>query len=139
MRFFPLVLFLALAAGMSCQTYPTGMQQSVARAGETAAIAAMKSISTAQQAYALNNGGNYGTFQQLCEAGFLDARFNSSKPQVQDYVLTMEASGASYSVNADPQRVGEAAGRHLFMNSTSPEIHVNNTQPASASDPVMQF
>ncbi len=123
---------------LSCQAYTTGLQQSVARADEMSAIAALKTISTAQQTYAVSNGGAYGTFQQLCEAGYLDVRFNSSTPQIKDYVLSMDVSANSYRVNADPARSGEQAGRHLYMDSTSPLIRVNPTQPATAKDPLIQ-
>jgi hypothetical protein len=133
-----LTLLIGVAFLLSCQSYSTGLQQSVARADETSAIAALKTISTAQQTYAITNGGSYGTFQQLCEGGFLDERFNSSTPEIKDYVLSMEVSGNSYRLNADPVRPGEQAGRHLYLDSTSPLIRVNPTQPATAKDPLMQ-
>ncbi len=123
---------------LSCQSYSTGLQQSVARADETSAMVALKTIYGAQQAFALSNGGAYGTFQQLCAGGYLDERFNSSSPQIKDYVLSMEVSANSYRLNADPSRAGEQAGRHLYIDSTSPLIRVNPTQPATASDPLMQ-
>ena len=123
---------------LSCQSYSTGLQQSVARADETSAIASLKTISTAQQTYAISSGGSYGTFQQLCEGGYLDERFNSSTPQIKDYVFSMETSANVYRLNADPVRTGQQAGRHLYMDSASPLIRVNPTQPASAKDPLMQ-
>jgi hypothetical protein len=133
-----LTLLIGVAFLLSCQSYSTGLQQSVARADETSAIAALKTISTAQQTYAITNGGSYGTFQQLCEGGYLDERFNSSTPEIKDYVLSMEVSGNSYRLNADPVSSGEQAGRHLYLDSTSPLIRVNPTQPATAKDPLMQ-
>lgn len=131
-------VLVACSVMLSCQSYSTGLQQSVARADEMSAIAALKTISTAQQAYAVSNGGAYGTFQQLCEGGYLDERFNSSTPQINDYVLSMEVSGNSYRLNADPARAGDQAGRHLYLDSTSPLIRANPTQPATAKDPLMQ-
>ncbi|MBA2702250.1 MAG: hypothetical protein H0U60_00165 [Blastocatellia bacterium] len=131
-------LLVAFAFLISCQTYSTGLQQSVARAEEMSAVAALKIIASAQQAYALSNGGSYGTFQQLCEGGYLDERFNSATPEIKDYVLSMDVSGNSYRLNADPARAGEQAGRHLYTDSTSPLIRVNATQPATAKDPLMQ-
>ena len=107
-----LVMFALL---LSCQSYSTGLQQSVARADETSAVAALRTIATGQQTYALSNNGSYGTFQQLCEGGFLDERFNSSTPQVKDYVFSMEASANTFHINADPVQAGEAAGRHLYL------------------------
>ena len=131
-------LIIACAGLFSCQTYTSGLQQSVARADETSAVMAMNTIATAQQAYALSKGGAFGSFAQLCEGGFLDQRFNSSNPQIKDYILSMETSESSFSIKADPTRSGEAAGRHLYMDSTGPQIHVNATQPATADDPTMQ-
>ena len=131
-------LLIAFSFLVSCQSYSTGLQQSVARADETSAVGAMKTISTAQQAYAISNSGSYGTFQQLCASGHLDERFNSTKPEIKDYVLSMEVGENSYSLNADPTGAGETAGRHLYMDSSSPLIRVNATQPATAKDPLMQ-
>jgi Tfp pilus assembly protein PilE len=136
-----LVLF-ACCAALACQSYSTGMQQSVTKADETAAISALHSISVAQRTYSLSNSGSYGTFEQLVQAGLLDERFKADKPKVKGYVLTMsvtsKAEGApdgSYSVNADPEGSGpQAAGRHLYIDSTSGLIHLNATQPATASD-----
>jgi Tfp pilus assembly protein PilE len=133
-----LTLLMGVAFLLSCQSYSTGLQQSVARADETSAIAALKTISTAQQSYAITNGGSYGTFQQLSEGGFLDTRFNSNTRQIKDYVLSMDVSGNTYHINADPVRSGEAAGRHFYLDSTSPLIRVNPTQAATATDPLMQ-
>jgi Tfp pilus assembly protein PilE len=132
------ILTFAVASLLSCQSYSTGLQQSVARADEASAVAAMKTISTAQQAYAISNSGSYGTFQQLCAAGHLDERFNSTKPEIKDYALSMEVGDNSYSLNADPTGTGETAGRHLYMDSSSPLIRVNATQPATAKDPLLQ-
>ncbi|HKP46516.1 MAG TPA: hypothetical protein VJT50_07945 [Pyrinomonadaceae bacterium] len=123
---------------LSCQSYTTGLQQSVARADEASALAAMKAISSAQQMYSVSNNGAYASFQQLCEAGLLDERFNSANPQIKDYIFTMETGTNTYRINADPAGSGDKAGRHLYMDSTGPLIRVNNTQAAGASDPLMQ-
>jgi type II secretory pathway pseudopilin PulG len=120
------------------------VQQTVARADETAATAALHAIATAQQTYSLSNG-DYGTFQQLCEGSFLDSRFNSSKPTIKDYVLTMavapKAQGQAegfFSCNADPVGTGPQAGRHFYIDSTSSQLHVNSNESATAKDPVAQ-
>jgi len=133
-----LTLSILFALLLSCQSYSTGLQQSVARADETSAIAALKTISTAQETYAVGNNGSFGTFQQLSEAGFLDDRFNSANPEINNYTLSMEVSANSYRLNADPSGSGETAGRHLYLDSTSPLIRVNPKQPATAKDPLMQ-
>jgi Tfp pilus assembly protein PilE len=118
------------------------LQQTVARADETAAVATLHAIAVAQQTYSLSNGGNYGSLEQLREGGYLDVRFNSTKGGVKDYLLTVTAkppSGgvpASFTCNADPTNAGPQAGRHFYVDSTSASIHVNANQPATAADPV---
>jgi hypothetical protein len=128
-------------ASLSCQNYSSGLQQTVRRADETVATGALRTIAAAQQSYSVTNDGNYGTFQQLSAGGYLDERFNSDKPALKNYVLTMEvvkgAEGPFYSCNADPTGDGPQ-GRHFYMDSRSSALHFNATQPASANDPVAQ-
>jgi type II secretory pathway pseudopilin PulG len=135
---------LICIASLSCQDYSTGLQRSVQRADETAATSALHTIAVAQQTYSASNGGDFGTFQQLCAGGYLDSRFNSSKPAIQDYVLTMEVRSKSeaqpdgfYSCNADVP-AGAKSGTHFYIDSTSSELHVNPNQPATAKDPIAQ-
>ena len=75
---------LVSIAMLSCQEYSSGLQRSVQRADETAAVAALHTVGMAQQTYSLT-GGDFGTFQQLCAGGLLDPRFDSSNPAIQDY------------------------------------------------------
>lgn len=141
---FALITFLIVIVGSSaCQDYTSGLQQSVARADEAAATTTLRAISVAQRAYSITNSGEYGTLQQLADGGFLDSRYVTGKP-IKDYVLTVKVSpkapGAaegSFTCNADPERSGERAGRHFYIDSTSTDIHVNDTQPASATDKTM--
>ncbi len=128
-------------ASLSCQNYSAGLEKTVARADETTALGALHTVSVAQQTYSISNSGNYGTFPQLCAGGYLDSRFNSDRPPMKDYVLTMEvgssAQGPLYKISADPAGNGPQ-GRHFYVDSSSTVLHVNPTQPASASDPILQ-
>jgi Tfp pilus assembly protein PilE len=145
-RFAVLALtILIFIASFSCQSYTTGLQQSVARADETAATSALRTIAVAQKTYAISNEGGYGTFQQLCDGGYLDSRFNSDKPAIKDYVLSMNVIQKSagqaegfYSCNADPTGTGAQAGRHFYVDSTAAELHINPSEPATAKDPIVQ-
>jgi hypothetical protein len=132
---------LSCLALQSCQSYSTGLEQSLARADETAAKGTLHTIATAQQTYAVSNGGNYGSFQQLCEGGYLDTRFNSDKPVIKDYVLSMEvgrnSDGPFFRCKADPADNGTKPGRHFYIDQ-SRMVRVNASQPASASDPIAQ-
>ena len=145
LKTFLLVLsFTICIVSLSCQTYTTGLEQGLARGNEAGAITALRAIATAQQTYSISNDGNYGSLEQLSDGGYLDPRFKSEEGAVKDYVLTMTtqpaSSGkpASFSCTADPKETGPTAGRHFYIDSTSPLIHVNATQQATATDPVHQ-
>lgn len=139
------LLLIASLATLNCQPYATGLQQGSARADEGAAIGNLRAIARAQTAYNISNPGEYATFEQLASGGYLDERFRSSKPKFYGYVFTMTVnpkSGSregSYGLNADPDPAQKnASGRHFYLDSTSAEIHVNASQPASASDGIME-
>lgn len=132
-----------LVAVTACQDYNAGLQRSLARADETSALASLHSIIAAERTYSLSNG-EYGTFQQLVDAGLLDSRFSSGKP-AKDYVIVLNVTPksesspeGSYVCNADPEQAGERAGRHFYIDSTSGLIHVNDTQPATGADKTLQ-
>lgn len=131
------VSLIAFLASLSCQNYTTGLQKSAESSNEPSAIVTLRSIATAQGSYAEANAGDYGTFQQLHEAGYLDSRFDSSKPESAGYVFTMLAQKSQgeppgFSCNADPAQPG--TGRHFYIDSTSTVIRVNPSQPATATD-----
>jgi hypothetical protein len=136
---------LACVASLSCQSYTTTLTQSPGRVNEVATISTLHSIARAQIAYSVSNSGNYGTFEQLSEGGYLDSRFNSSKPVLYGYTLTITATrnssdpGAySYSCSADPKSAPNAKGRHFYIDSSSQEVHANATQPATVNDEIVQ-
>ena len=136
-RLMLLVLVFILVSYSGCQSYTEGLQKSVARADEASAIAALRNISTAERTYSVSNNGEYGTLQQLTEAGLLDERFNSPRP-LRDYVLPLNVTPGSFAGNADPDTTRQLQGRHLYIDSTSGVIHINDSQPASNSDPALQ-
>jgi hypothetical protein len=130
-----LACFLCISG---CQSYSTGLKQSVDRTDETVAISTLHTIAVAERTYSVSNEGKYASLTQLAEAGYLDSRFASDRP-LKDYVLTMKIDSDSdpgFSCAADP---GDGrAGRHFLLDSRSGQIHVNDTQPASTTDPAIQ-
>jgi len=140
----PLVIVLFCVAFAGCQKYTSGLVQSAGRADEAVVLSNLKSIMLAETAYNLSNG-DYGTFEQLTNGGFLDARFKGERPSLSQYSYTItireksaDAATASYSCNADPERTGDRAGRHFYIDSTSNAIHFNGTQAASATDEIIK-
>jgi len=138
-------LFLAGCGALACGSYTDTLVDSPRRVDEGATISTLRSIGQAQTAYSVSNSGDYGSFEQLVAAGHLDARFNSSKPSRHGYFFTMTAnnrsSGAgqsSYYCNADPDPAVNPAGRHFFLGSDSPELRVNPTKPATATDAALR-
>jgi len=137
---------LVLAAlAISCKSYTTTLKESPSKVDEGATISTLRSIYGAQTAYSVSNDGNYGTFKELVAGGYLDQRFNSSRPVLYGYAFTIstnaksqDSATATYSCNADPQAPAVAKGRHFYINSSSLEMHVNENQPASANDPIVQ-
>src|ERR1051325_715936 len=129
---------------LSCQNYTSGLVQTAGRADEAVVLSNLHSITAAENAYNLSNC-SYGTFEQLTNGGFLDSRFQGERPSLNQYSYTVtvteksaDAATASYSCNADHERTGDRAGRHFYIDSTSNNIHVNATQPASATDEILK-
>ncbi len=116
-----------------CQSYTTGLQKGRTVADETAVVATLQTVAKAQDSYAVNSEGEYGTFPELTRQGLLDARFASEKPQVRGYMLTMTTGDKEFRCNADPAN-GES-GKHFYIDSDSRVIRVNPSRPATASDP----
>jgi hypothetical protein len=129
---------------LSCQSYTSGLVQTAGRADEAVVLSNLRSIMAAENAYNLSNGG-YATFEQLTNGAFLDARFKGERPSLNQYSYTItipeksaDAATPSYSCNADPERTGDRGGRHFYIDSTSNNVHVNATQPASATDEILK-
>src|SRR5438105_2066690 len=68
-------------------------------ANESAAVAQVRTITTAEVTYLSSSGGNYGTIAQLVTAGLLDTGFNSTKG---GYNYTIATTGLDYTISASP-------------------------------------
>lgn len=68
-------------------------------ANESAAVANLRTINTAQVTYLSSSGGNYGEIQDLIDAGLLDGTFTGVKA---GYNFTVTASGSDYTAEATP-------------------------------------
>jgi len=123
----------------------TGYKAAMKAANEAAAVKTLRSIAEQQMLYFNSHQrASFGTFEDMRKENLLDSRFNGSTPVVDGYVYTMKviakstAQQAGYTINADPQvaeGVGATGKNHYFVDSDSNTIHVNDSQPATATDP----
>ena len=118
-------------------------RNAVIAANETSAIQSLRTIAAEQRTYYIRTK-EYGTFDQLIQAGALDQRYAGESPVVDGYIFTMKVTPKAtnqppgFAANADPQ-VSEgltATGkRHFYMGTDTNGVTANATQPATAKDP----
>jgi len=115
---------------------------SVRKANEAAAVVTLNAIRVAETKFVTDHKGQYGTFPQLVEQGYLDKRFNHEQPHERGYVFVLtltpksEGKAALYSVNANPEQpdgVG-ATGRVFFYVDPESGICFSNVGTATAAD-----
>ncbi len=68
-------------------------------ANESAAVASVRTVTTAEITYLSSSGGNYGTVAQLVTAGLLDSGFNGTKS---GYTYGIITTGTDYTITATP-------------------------------------
>jgi hypothetical protein len=113
--------------------------KTVSAADEISAIQNLRSIATAQ-AQLRAARGNYGDFDALVQAGFLDQRFSGTEPNLSGYRFSMKVTETDFSVNADPHLTESqttSGVRHFYLDSSDNAVHVNPGQPASKGDPTL--
>ena len=123
----------------------TGWKAAVRAANEAAAIKTLRTIAEQQMLYYNSHQrSTFGTFDEMLKENLLDTRFAGTTPVVDGYVYTMKVIPKSttqqpgYTINSDPQvteGVGATGKNHFFLESDANTIHVNTSQPASATDP----
>lgn len=123
----------------------TGWKAAVKSANEAAAVKTLRTIAEQQMLYYnAHQRSSFGTFEEMLKDNLLDSRFAGSTPVVEGYIFTMRvipkstAQPASYAINADPQvteGVAATGKNHYYLDSNTNTIHVNDSQPATATDP----
>ena len=123
----------------------TGWKAAVKAANEAAAIKTLRTIAEQQMLYYnAHQRSSFGTFDEMLGEKLLDTRFAGTTPVVDGYVYNMRVvpksttTQAGFAVNSDPQvtdGVGATGKNHFYLDSDSNTIHVNATQPATATDP----
>ena len=64
-------------------------KSSVRKANEAAAVGTLSAIRVAEAKYVVDHKGQYGSFQQLFEQGYLDKRMNYGQPHDHGYVFVL--------------------------------------------------
>jgi prepilin-type N-terminal cleavage/methylation domain-containing protein len=136
-----LLIVIAIIGALVAIVVPT-YQSSVRKANEAAAVTTLNAIRVAQAKYVVDHKGEYGTFRQLFEEGYLDKRFNFDQPHQRGYVFIItlvprtEGKAATFSVNANPEQstgIG-ATGRNFYYIDPESGICFSNIGPATAAD-----
>ncbi len=123
----------------------TGWKAAIKSANEAAAIKTLRTIAEQQMLfYNSHQRSTFGTFDEMLKENLLDTRFAGTTPVIDGYVYTMKvipkstAQQPGYSINADCQvceGVGATGKNHFYVDADTNTIHVNATQPATATDP----
>jgi prepilin-type N-terminal cleavage/methylation domain-containing protein len=132
------IAIIGIMAGVAIPLY----KSSVRKANEAAAVSTLSTIRVAQAKYVVDHKGNYGTFRELFDEGYLDKRFNYDQPHERGYVfvitlvLKAEGKAATFSVNANPeQSTGMGAtGKNFYYVDPESGICFSTTGPATAAD-----
>jgi|SRR5579884_866314 len=82
-------------------------------ANESAAVASVRTITTAEVTYLSSSGGNYGNISQLASAGLIDSSFNNTKS---GYTYSITTSGTDYTIFASPASTNN--GRYAYYSVT---------------------
>lgn len=135
-----LIIIGTLTGSCSSGNAPGGLgSKTVSAADELSAIQNLRAIATAQGQLRAGRG-NYGDFDALVQAGFLDQRFSGNEPNLRGYRFTMKVTESGFSVNADPHLTESqttSGVRHFYLDSSDNAVHVNPGQPASKGDPTL--
>ena len=135
------IAIIGILVGVLIPTY----HSSVRKANEAAAVATLNAIRVAQAKYVIDHKGQYGTFPQLFEQGYIDKRFNHEKPHDRGYIFLITVvpkspdKVATFSVNANPEQPDgiTATGRNFYYMDPESGICFSNTGPATAADDIL--
>jgi type II secretory pathway pseudopilin PulG len=104
-------------------------------ANESAAVANLRTINTAEVTYLSSSGGNYGEIGDLVRTGLLDSSFEGTKA---GYSFAVQADGTEYTATATP--ASSNTGRWGYFSTTDAVVRYSTQEylsPTSqAGEPV---
>jgi len=92
-------------------------------ANESAAVANLRTINTAEVTYLSSSDGKYGTMKDLIDAKLLDDTFTSSKAGY-NYSIMLDATATRYTAEATP--ASENTGRYGYYSYGVPSHAAEN-------------
>ncbi|HEY8188949.1 MAG TPA: type II secretion system protein [Pyrinomonadaceae bacterium] len=131
------IAIIGILVGVGIPLY----KSSIRKANEAAAVGTLNSIRVAQAKYVIDHKGQYGTFRELFEEGYLDKRFNYDQPHERGYIFIItlvpksEGRAATFSVNANPEQsegIG-ATGKNFYYMDPESGICFSKEGPATAA------
>jgi hypothetical protein len=99
------------------------------RTNESAAVANLRTINTAQVTYLSSSAGSYGTITDLIDAKLLDDTFSSTKAGY-NYSITLNATGQEYTAEAVPASV--QTGRYNYYSVPDAVVRYGTLAPMPA-------
>jgi type IV pilus assembly protein PilA len=96
-------------------------------ANESAAVANLRTINTAEVTYLSSSGGNYGDLPALVSAGLLDSTFTAGVKA--GYNFSVAASGSNYTATAIP--ASSNTGRFGYYSSPDAVVRYSSHPTAS--------
>ena len=136
-----LLIVIAIIGALVAIVVPA-YQSSVRKANEASAVATLNAVRIAQAKYVVDHKGQYGTFRELFEEGYLDKRFNYDTPHNRGYVFVLSLvpksaeKSPSFSLNANPEQsegIG-ATGKNFYYIDPESGICFSKVGPATAAD-----
>lgn len=126
-----LMIVIAIVAIVASIAIPSLLQARIS-ANESAAIASLRTLCTAELHYRVRMG-TYGSIGDLLAAGSLDASWADGKKSGYLYTGNLDPGGNSWSVIADPTTPG-VTGERFFFADESGVIRWSLGGPAGAAD-----
>jgi hypothetical protein len=83
---------------------PSNLCRGGGGSNESAAVANLRTINTAEVTYKSSSGGSYGTMADLIEARLLDDTFTGIKAGY-NYTITLDGTSSGYTAEASPALV----------------------------------
>ena len=103
-------------------------------ANESAAVANLRTVNTAEVTYLSSSGGSYGEIDDLVSAGLLDSTFNNTATTPKaGYQYSITASGADYTATATP--ASSNTGRFAYYSTPDAVVRYSTsdaTRPGQA-------